>query len=97
MVNKSGSQPDIQFCPTCKGNLRNVPRSEMESHGYIRKDNSASELTHMNAWDVKKDLRLTKINNFVLIIHRATSHDAQLNIMASGFAFQFAKLIIPYL
>jgi len=91
MANKPGLQPDIQFCPACKGNLRNVSRSEVKSHGYIRKDNSVSEFTHTyECLECKKDSRLTRINNFVLIIHRATSHDAQLNIMARGFALTAA-------
>jgi len=46
MANKTGVQPDIEFCPKCKGDLRNVPRSEMKSKGYIRKDGSTSEYTH---------------------------------------------------
>lgn len=46
MANKTGAQPDVKFCPKCKGELRNVPRSEMKSKGYIRKDGSISESTH---------------------------------------------------
>lgn len=46
MANRTGPQPNVKFCPSCKGELRNVPRSEMKSNGYIRKDGSASEHTH---------------------------------------------------
>lgn len=46
MANKPGAQPDIKYCPKCKGELRNIPRSEMKSKGYIRKDGTASEHTH---------------------------------------------------
>ncbi len=45
MANKPGIQPDIKFCPFCKGDLRNVPRSEMKSRSK-RKDGSLSEFTH---------------------------------------------------
>lgn len=45
MANKPGIQPDIHFCPVCKGDLRNVPRSEMKS-SYKRKDGSVAEFTH---------------------------------------------------
>ena len=37
MANKPGPQPDIQFCPACKANVRNVPRSEMKSHVKAKK------------------------------------------------------------
>lgn len=46
MANKSGPQPDIKFCPVCKGDLKNVPRDKMKSRGYIRKDGTVSEHTH---------------------------------------------------
>lgn len=46
MANESGPQPDIKFCPICKGTLRNVPRSEMKSSGYVRKNGTVSEHTH---------------------------------------------------
>ena len=32
MANISGIQEDVQYCPKCKGNLRNIPRSEMKSN-----------------------------------------------------------------
>ena len=57
MANKTGVQPDVEFCPKCKGDLRNVPRSEMKSKGYIRKDGSTSEY----AIYAEHALRLTKI------------------------------------
>ena len=46
MANKPGMQPDIKFCPKCKGELSNIPRSEMKSQGYVRKDGTVSEHTH---------------------------------------------------
>jgi len=46
MANISGPQPDIKYCPACKGNLKNVPRSEMTSQGYTRKDGTVSPHTH---------------------------------------------------
>ena len=46
MANLPGPQPDIKFCPVCKSNLRNVPRSKMKSKGYVRKDGTVSEDTH---------------------------------------------------
>jgi len=46
MANITGLQPDIQFCPVCKGKLRNVPRNEIKSHAYTKKDGSVSEFTH---------------------------------------------------
>ncbi len=46
MVNVSGPQPDILFCPACKGQLINIPREEMVSGGYIRADGTVSEDTH---------------------------------------------------
>lgn len=46
MANVPGPQPDIKFCPACRGELENVPRSEMRSKGYTRRDGSVSEHTH---------------------------------------------------
>ena len=46
MANIPGPQPDIKFCPICKGNLKNVPRSEMKSTAYVRKDGSVAPDTH---------------------------------------------------
>jgi uncharacterized protein with PIN domain len=46
MANLSGPQPDIKFCPVCKADVRNVPRSEMKFQGYVRKDGTVSEHTH---------------------------------------------------
>ena len=46
MANEPGIQPDIKYCPICKGELRNVLRSEMKSKGYRRKDGTVSEYTH---------------------------------------------------
>lgn len=46
MANIPGSQPDIKFCPKCKGDVENIPREKMKSKGYRRKDGSVSENTH---------------------------------------------------
>ncbi len=46
MANVPGPQPDIQFCPACKGDLRNVPRSQMKSGVYRRRDGTVAEDTH---------------------------------------------------
>ena len=45
MANESGPQPDVKHCPSCKGPLRNVPRSEMKSK-YRRRDGTVPEHTH---------------------------------------------------
>ncbi len=44
-VNVPGVQPDIKYCPACKEELRNIPRSEMKSKGH-RKNGTVSEHTH---------------------------------------------------
>lgn len=46
MANRSGPQPDVKFCPVCKGDLRNVSRSDMKSRGYRRADGKVAEETH---------------------------------------------------
>ncbi len=46
MANLPGPQPDVQFCPRCKGDLRNVAREEMRSQGYKRKGGTVSPHTH---------------------------------------------------
>lgn len=46
MANLPGPQPDINYCPICKSNLKNVPREEMKSRGYVRKDGTVSADTH---------------------------------------------------
>lgn len=46
MANVSGPQRDVKYCPACKGNLQNVPRSEMISQGHIRKDGTVAPFTH---------------------------------------------------
>lgn len=46
MANLPGPQPDIKFCPGCKADVCNVPRSEMKSQGYVRKDGTVSADTH---------------------------------------------------
>lgn len=46
MGNKSGPQPDIKYCPYCKQEVRNIPRSEMKSPGYRRADGTVSKHTH---------------------------------------------------
>lgn len=46
MANKPGPQPSIRYCPICKADLRNVPRSEMKSRGYLRRDGTVAPYTH---------------------------------------------------
>jgi hypothetical protein len=46
MANVTGPQPDVLYCPCCKGGLRNVSRAEMKSRGYVRSDGTVSEDTH---------------------------------------------------
>ena len=46
MANLPGPQPDIKYCPICKAKLRNVPRHEMKSRAYVRKDGTVSPDTH---------------------------------------------------
>jgi uncharacterized protein with PIN domain len=46
MANLPGPQPDVKFCPGCKEALRNVPRSEMKTRGYKRRDGTVSVDTH---------------------------------------------------
>ncbi len=66
MANLPGPQPDIKFCPVCKSNLRNVPRSKMKSKGYVRKDGTVSEDTHTyectsckNRFEINQDRDVT--------------------------------------
>lgn len=60
MANIPGPQPDIQFCPKCKSELRNVPRGEMKSQGYKRRDGSVSEHTH--TYECKSCMHRFEIN-----------------------------------
>ncbi len=46
MANKPGPQPDVKYCPACKGDLKNVPRDKMTSSGYTRTDGTVSPDTH---------------------------------------------------
>ncbi|HXM59267.1 MAG TPA: hypothetical protein VN950_00330 [Terriglobales bacterium] len=46
MANLPGPQPDVLFCPRCKGDLRNVARGEMRSKEYERKDGAVPPHTH---------------------------------------------------
>jgi len=46
MANLTGPQPDVQFCPRCKGELRNLARSEMRSKGHKRSDGTVAPDTH---------------------------------------------------
>jgi uncharacterized protein with PIN domain len=46
MANRTGPQPEVLFCPTCKGELLNIPRVQMKSKGYVRKDGTVSQFTH---------------------------------------------------
>ncbi len=45
MIGVSGPQPDVQYCPKCGQPLRNVPRTEMKSRGYVRRDGTVSPYT----------------------------------------------------
>jgi hypothetical protein len=49
MANQPGPQPDIQYCPVCRGTLINVPREKMISRGYKRRDGTVSKDTHTYA------------------------------------------------
>src|SRR5260370_62370 len=46
MANIPGPQPDVKFCPSCKAEIRNVPRSQMRSPGYKRSSGIVSPHTH---------------------------------------------------
>ena len=46
MANRPGPQPDVQYCPACRSTVRNVPREEMKSRGYVRRDGTVAEDTH---------------------------------------------------
>jgi uncharacterized protein with PIN domain len=47
MANVRGPQPEVKYCPRCKGDMRNVPRAEMRSGGHrSRIDGSVSPHTH---------------------------------------------------
>jgi len=46
MANLPGPQAGIKYCPVCKSDLVNVPRSKMKSKGYVRKDGTVSKHTH---------------------------------------------------
>lgn len=46
MANLSGPQPDVKFCPSCKQELHNIPRSKMKTKGYTRRDGTVAEHTH---------------------------------------------------
>jgi len=46
MANVPGSQLEIKYCPICKGDLHNIPRDQMKSKGYKRRDGTVSEDTH---------------------------------------------------
>jgi uncharacterized protein with PIN domain len=45
-MNISGIQPDVRYCPICRGELRNIPREEMNSSGHTRADGTVSPETH---------------------------------------------------
>jgi uncharacterized protein with PIN domain len=46
MANIPGPQPQVQHCPVCTGQLRNLRRDELPSRGYRRVDGTISEDTH---------------------------------------------------
>ena len=67
MANLPGPQPDIKHCPVCKAGLRNVPRSEMKSKGYQRRDDTVSKHTHTydcascgNRFEINQDRYLSR-------------------------------------
>lgn len=45
MANVPGAQPDIQYCPVCKEQLRNIPINEMKTRR-VRPDGSVPTHTH---------------------------------------------------
>lgn len=46
MANKTGPQPEILYCPMCKGVIVNIQREKMKSKGYVRNDGTVSQYTH---------------------------------------------------
>jgi uncharacterized protein with PIN domain len=62
MANISGPQPKVKFCPICKGELRNVPRSEMKSGGHKRKDGTVAPHTHTYACTNTSCMTVFEIN-----------------------------------
>lgn len=46
MANISGPQPDVIYCPACKGDLVNIPRDQMQSPGHTRADGTVALDTH---------------------------------------------------
>ena len=46
MANLTGPQPDIKYCPVCRSDIVNVPRSRMVSKAYVRRDGTVAEDTH---------------------------------------------------
>ncbi len=46
MANLTGPQPQVLYCPTCKHDLRNVPREEMRSRPRRRADGTFPTHTH---------------------------------------------------
>lgn len=62
MANRTGSQPEVLFCPTCKEELLNISRNQMKSKGYVRKDRTVSRFTHTykrkkcgNSFEINQD------------------------------------------
>ncbi len=64
MANKSGPQPKVKYCPACKGELENVPRSKMKTT-VKNKDGTVPPHTHTYAKNVKSSLRLIKTSESV--------------------------------
>ena len=62
MANLPGPQPDVQFCPACRAEVRNIPREEMKSRGYTRRDGSVAEDTHTYECKSKSCGRRFEIN-----------------------------------
>ena len=45
MANISGPQEDVKYCPACKGDLENAPRSKMKTR-VINNDGTVPPHTH---------------------------------------------------
>ena len=62
MANISGPQPDVLYCPACKSELNNVPRSDIRSTGHTRANGMVAEETHTYACTNKDCERRFEIN-----------------------------------
>lgn len=46
MANITGPQPNVKYCPACKGEIQNVLREQMRSPGYKHADGTIAKDTH---------------------------------------------------